>query len=99
MREQRLLQVVHRVHHALKLGLVNQIERPLFTGKHRERGFPRRGDHSCGFFRRQIAARNRIQRQPDKNPQTADASALFVDLFLGGRRDLFTPKPSASANC
>jgi len=80
-----LLQVIHRVHHALKLGFVNQIEGPLFTGKHRERGFPRRGDHSCGFFRRQIAARNRIERQPDKNSQTADASAFFVDLFLSGR--------------
>ena len=82
----RLLQAIDGVHHALKLRPIDQIEGAFFARKHFERDTARGGNHSCGFFGRQIASRNRVEREVDEDTQAANAPAFFVDLLLSGCR-------------
>lgn len=79
-----LLKVVDRVHDALELRLVDQIERALLAGKHLERDSPCSSDHPCRFFGRKIASSNGFERQMYQYAQAANASAFFVNLFLSG---------------
>jgi len=79
-----LLQAIDSVHDALKLRPVNQVEGALLARKHLEGDAPRRSNHASRFLRGEIASRNRVEGQMNQNPQSANASAFFVDLFLGG---------------
>jgi len=80
-----LLKPVYRVHHALELRPINQIECALFARKHFQRCSPRGRNHSRSFFRGQIARRDCVERQMNENAQAPNASTFLVDLFLGGR--------------
>ena len=77
-----LLQPIHRVHHALKLRSVKQIERALFPRKHLQRHTPRSRNHPGRLLGRQITCRDRFDRQLNEDSQPADTSAFVVDLFL-----------------
>jgi hypothetical protein len=77
-----LLQAVDSVHHALELWAVDQVERTFLAGKHFHRCLARSGDHSGSFFGREATRSYGLKRKPDQYAQTANAAALFVDLFL-----------------
>jgi len=84
-----LLQPIHCVHDALKLGSIEQIECALFARKHFKRDATRGRNHARRFFGSQIAGRDRFDRQLNEDSQPANTAAFVVDLLLGRAGNIF----------